>query len=176
MDSLPSSDVNWRLFEPADVMFAYHLAAILGPRWWSVTKNGMSPESTVAAISRFAAGVTILSGDTPIGIATLGETGAAGTGVFEVKCDNKPTIVELVSHAVPELLWSAFAMSDVRALYHSRFDSDPELRGTTLPLWVDEVRFPEYLLIEGRYEGMTQSVLHRETLEQSMSPESTSVS
>ncbi|MFZ9157763.1 MAG: hypothetical protein ACO230_06680 [Ilumatobacteraceae bacterium] len=153
------------------MMFAYHLAAVLGPRWWSVTKNGMSPESTVAAISRFAAGVTILSGDMPIGIATLGQTGAAGTGVFDVKCVLEPDVVDLVSQVVPELLWSAFAMSDVRALYHSRFEGDPELRGTTLPLWVDEIHFPEYLLIEGRYEGMTQSVLHRDVLERSLMPD-----
>lgn len=167
MNDAPERATTWRLFEPSDLVFAYDLAIIHGPRWWNVTRHGTSPEATMNSLSSYAAGVTILHEQTPIGIATLSETGSAGTGMFEVRAVDAPALRDSVSDLVPVLIASVFAMSDVRILYHSRFDGDPELRGRSLPLWRDEVRFPEYAFIAGRYEDLIQSALRRSDFESS---------
>lgn len=161
------SSVSWRVFQPTDLLFAYELAVVHGPRWWNVTRHGMSPTATSQALATYAAGVTIVLGDDPIGLATLRETGTAGTGIIEILALDTPDCRGAVEQIVPELISSVFAISNVRTLYHQRFDNDFELRGRTLSLWRDEVHFPEYALIDGVYEGMTQSALRRTDFEQS---------
>lgn len=167
MDIDTESSVSWRIFQPTDLLFAYELAIIHGTRWWNVTRRGMSPTATTEALATYAAGVTIVLGDEPIGLATLRETGTAGTGTIELLALDVPECRQAVEQIVPELISSVFAISNVRTLYHQKFDNDPELRGRTLSLWRDEVYFPEYALIDGAYEGMTQSALRRADFEQS---------
>lgn len=166
MTETSHDEVSWRLFANDDLHFAYDLAALLGTRWWNVTKNGSSPEAMLRLISRFAAGVTILSGRTPIGIGTLSETGSAGTGLFDVRAVDDERCRDLVRAVVPELIGSVFAMSDVRALYHERFENDPRLLGSTEHLWRTQVVFPSYALIEGNYESLEQRVLWRTEFEE----------
>jgi hypothetical protein len=170
MDSVAHEDVSWRLFDNEDLVFAYELAAVHGARWWNVTKNGSSPESMISLISRFAAGVTILRGQTPIGIGTLSNTGSAGTGLFDIRVVDDEHSREIVGRIVPELIQSVFAVSDIRALYHERFENDPRLLGPTEPYWRTQVIFPSYALIEGRYESLEQRVLWRDEFQEVFLP------
>lgn len=175
MAEVSHEDVSWRLFENDDLFFAYELAATHGTRWWNVTKNGLSPESMVHLISRFAAGVTVLADGLPIGIGTLSETGSAGTGLFDIRAVDDDHCRNLVRKIVPELIQSVFTMSDIRALYHERFENDPRLLGSTEPFWHTQVVFPSYALIEGRYESLEQRVLWRSEFEEAfIGPEAAS--
>ena len=157
--------VSWRLFEPPDLLFAYDVAVANDPRWWRVCRHGLSPESVLEAAQSFAAAVIISGPGGDVGIATLSETGSAGTGMLDVWTLPDVESRDCVDSVIVELIASAFGVSGVRALYHERFESDPYLLGPTEPHWHTEVVFPDFALIEGQFENRTQRVLRREEFE-----------
>lgn len=161
----PSDGPSWRLFEPSDLIFAYDIAVANDPRWWRVCKHGLSPQTVLDAAQSFAAAVIISGPDGDVGIATLCETGSAGTGTLDVWTLPDTSSRQCVEAVIVELIASAFGVSGIRALYHERFESDPYLLGVTEPYWRPEVVFPDFAMIEGCYETRTQRVLRREEFE-----------
>lgn len=165
MDSLPSSDVNWRLFETADVLFAYQLAVGNDPRWWRVSRRGLAPESVVQVLSEYSAGVVIADRSGDVGIAALAEVGAAGTGLLEVWSLPDDGARKSVASVMVELIASVFGVSGIRCLYHERFDGDPWILGRTETLWRTEVTYPDFALVDGSYEARHIRVLQRDEFE-----------
>lgn len=156
---------SWRLFEPSDLIFAYDIAIANDPRWWRVCKRGLSPLTVVEAAQSFAAAVIISGSDGDVGIATLSETGSAGTGTLDIWTIPTASARSCVESVIVELIASAFGVSGIRALYHERFESDPYVLGVTEPFWRTAVVFPDFAMIEGRYESRTQRILRREDFE-----------
>jgi len=113
----------------------------------------------------FAAGVVITGPEGDVGIATLSDVGGSGTGMLDVWSIPGEDARRRIEEVIVELIASAFGVSDLRALYHERFDRDPWLLGATEPLWRTEVVFPEFASIEGRFESRTQRVLWRSDFE-----------
>lgn len=166
MENSPVFGASWRLFEPHDLTFAYQLASIVDPRWWAVSRSGLSPQNVVARASTFSAGVVVVDSDGyDTGLAVLRETGTASTGALDVWALPTAASVAAVESVIVELLASAFTLSNIRALYHDRFENDPYLLGATESLWETEVVYPEFALIDGRYESRATRVLQRDKFE-----------
>ncbi len=157
---------SWRLMEPGDASFVYELICRVDPRWWRFCHEGLEPGTMLGKLQSIAAGVLVQdTGGRPVAAAVLADAGASGTGNFEYFALPEPQAEAIARRLTPEILAAAFAGAPVRRLYHDRFETDADLRGDTAGLWEVEVVYPEFAMIEGRYESRTTSVLTRERFE-----------
>ena len=154
---------GWRLAEPADAPFVYELICRVDPRWWRFSREGLEPSAMLGKIQSIAAGVLVHDSDgRPVAAAVLADAGASGTGSFEYFALPEPGPEAAARHFAGEIIAAAFAGAPVRRLYHDRFESDVDLFGETAHLWELEVVYPEFAMVEGRYETRTTAVLTRE--------------
>jgi len=160
-----TSDVTWRLSTPSDIQFAYQVAVANDPRWWRACKNGLSPRTVIEVAQSFAAGVVISNEARDLGIAVLSETGAAATGMLDVWSLQDSEAIESVSDIIPEILGAAFSASNIRALYFERFENDVDLLGYSRPWWKLQIEYPDFAMIQGKYENRTCWVMTRSDFE-----------
>ena len=160
-----TAGVTWRLSTPSDTLFAYQVAVANDPRWWRACKNGLSPQSVIEVAKSFAAGVVISNEARDLGIAFLSETGAAGTGMLDIWSLQDSEAIESVSDIIPEILSAAFSASNIRALYFERFENDVDLLGDSRPWWKLQIEYPDFAMIQGKYENRTCWVLTRSDFE-----------
>lgn len=152
---------TWRMAVADDSLFAYELATALDPRWWRFSRHGLHPHTAMEVASGIAAGATVLDGDgRPVALAVLVETGTTGTGTFEYYA--LPGTEETARRMAPDLVAAAFAGAPIRRLYHERFEGDPEVLGPVAELFEVEVKYPQFALLDGKYETRCTSVLTRE--------------
>jgi hypothetical protein len=162
-DEASAAPGRWRLIDPGDALFLYELICRVDPRWWRFSREGLEPNGMLGKIQSIAAGVLVEDADgRPVAAAVLADAGASGTGNFEYFALPEPRAEEIARHFTGEIIAAAFAGAPVRRLYHDRFETDPDLYGETAGLWEVEVVYPEFAMIEGRYESRTTSVLTRE--------------
>jgi hypothetical protein len=161
------SQPGWRLVTPADLPFLYELVTLVDPRWWRFSRDGLEPQQVLAKAQTIAAGALVVDHQQrPVAAALLADAGASGTGSFEYFARPDAACEELAGAFAPELIAAAFAGAPVRRLYIERFDHDPRLLGELEALLVEEVRYPEFAMIAGRWEDRTIAVLTRERFEQ----------
>jgi hypothetical protein len=163
----PASQPGWRLVSPADLPFLYEMVTLVDPRWWRFSRDGLDPQQVLAKATTIAAGALVYDRDRrPVAAALLADAGASGTGSFEYFSRPDEASEMLARRFAPELIAAAFAGAPVRRLYVERFEHDLRLLGELEGLLVEEVRYPEFALIAGRWEDRTISVLTRERFEQ----------
>jgi len=154
---------NWRLFLPADLVFVYELVAELDPRWWRLSRHGLEPARMLALIRAAAAGVVVVDGGgKPVACALLAETGTVGTGLFEYFALPNPEAETVARHFASDLITAAFGGAPVRRLYYERFENDADVLGEVGELFEREVTFPDFAMIDGRYEARVTLSLSRE--------------
>lgn len=142
---------TWRLANASDLPFLYHLAAVVDPRWWHVSRRSLHPDRIVECIGAFAAGAVVLDGGRPCAFAGL--RGQQGSDVATIDIHALPdgASIEAMRQVVGELVTAAFAASPVSRLLYERFDDDVDLLGQTAGFWDLEVRLPEFARVDGRY-------------------------
>ena len=143
----------WRFAQAPDMPFLYHLAAAVEPRWWRITRGGASPSVVMSAIQQCdAVGVVLDADGEPVGAAALAEGSmVASTAVLDLVALPNDAARATVAAVAPDIVRAGLQGGALRALYHQCFDDDPDLLGTTRPLWVEEVRFPDYALVDGHW-------------------------
>lgn len=142
---------SWRFAERPDLPFLYHLAAVLDPRWWHVSRRGLHPERTVESVGTYAAGVVVFDGDRPCGFAGLRGQQNSDVANIDLHALPDPASIGAVREVVGELLAAAFIASPVQRLLYERFEDDTDLLGPTTALWELEVTLPEFARIDGRF-------------------------
>jgi hypothetical protein len=156
----PPSDATWRLITPKDTPFVYYLVSKVDPRWWRFSRHGLEPSLLVATARGTAAGVIVIDGyGQNVACALLADTGASGTGMLEYFALPNPDAQTLARRFAHDLVGAAFAGTPIRQLYYERFENDPDVLGEVGALFEVEVTFPDFAMIDGRYETRTTSVL-----------------
>ncbi len=113
-----------------------------------------------------AAGVLVIDGHgKSVACALLADAGASGTGMLDYFALPDPDAQALARQFAPELVDAAFSGASIRRLYHERFENDPDLLGEFSSLFEVEVTFPDFVMIDGRYEARTTSVLTAQRFE-----------
>jgi hypothetical protein len=159
----PVSQPGWRLVTPADLPFLYELVTLVDPRWWRFSRDGLEPQQVLAKAHTIAAGALVEDHERrPVAAALLADAGASGTGSFEYFARPDEASETLARGFAPALIGAAFDGAPVRRLYVERFDRDARLLGELEGLLVEEVRYPDFAMIAGRWEDRTISVLTRE--------------
>ena len=154
---------GWRLVSPADVPFVYRLVAAVDPRWWRFSRGGLEPSHLLGIADGIAAGVIVHdAAERPVACGILADAGAAGTATFEYHALPEPDAERTAAHFAPEVIAAAFSGTPLRRLYHERFEGDPDLLGRAGHLFEVEVRYPDFALVDGRFEARTVSVVTAE--------------
>lgn len=164
MPVFPPGPPQWRLFAPADMPFLYELVTKVDPRWWRFSRHGLEPSRVIETTRAAAAAALVSDGyGKPVACALLADAGVSGTGVFEFFARPDPDSQQLAREFAPQLLEAAFAGTPIRRLYHDRFDNDTDVLGEVGRLFEVEVVYPNFALIDGKYEARTTSVLTAES-------------
>lgn len=159
----PPADASWRLLVPADTPFVYYLVAQVDPRWWRFSRHGLEPMRLLETAKSAAAGVLIADEyGQPMACAILADAGASDTGILEYFALPNPRSQELARRFAPEIVGAAFDGAAIRRIYFERFKSDPDLLGELSTLFEVEVTYPEFAMIDGRYEDRTTLALTSE--------------
>lgn len=154
------SEGSWRLVEEGDVLFIYELVTKVDPRWWRFSRGGLEPSVLLATAQGVSAGVVVLDEHgSPVACAVLADAGATGTGMFEYFALPNDRAESLARQFAPDLLAAAFKGAAIRRLYCERFENDADVFGEVAPFLEVEVTYPEFAMIDGRYETRTTSVL-----------------
>jgi hypothetical protein len=157
---------SWRLIEPHDTAFLYELVAANDPRWWRFSRHGLDPNLVVTIAGTTSAGAVVHDGlGRPVACALLADAGEAGTGTFEYFALADEVALALARHHAPALVRAAFDGAPIRRLYHERFERDPDVLGSLAAIFEPEVVFPEFALVDGRFETRVTSVVTREQLD-----------
>lgn len=152
--------VKWRLAGRADLPFVYRLVTAVDPRWYRFSQGGLEPSSMLGMMGTIAAGAIVHdAADQPVACALLFDSPQSGTGNFEYYALPTDDAHRVAALAAPDLLGAVFSASNPRRLYVDRFDRDPVLLGEAADLFETEVVYPDFLLIDGRYEARTTMVL-----------------
>ncbi|MCE9621743.1 MAG: hypothetical protein K8R99_05290 [Actinomycetia bacterium] len=159
---------GWRLAEASDIPFVYELVTKVDPRWWRFSRGGLEPSVLLSTAQGISAGVIVVdSVNNPVACAILADAGTMGTGMFEYYALPNPQAEALARRFAPELLAAAFAGAPIRRLYYERFENDAEVFGELSAYFEVEVTYPEFAMIDGRYESRTTSVLTLERFTES---------
>lgn len=151
---------RWRLADAADIPFVYDLVAAVDPRWWRFSRKGLEPSALLATAGFIAAGAIVLDAtERPVACAVLADASPTGTGTLDYFALPTDEAQALARHFAPEIVAAAFAGAPVRRLQHERFEGDADVLGDVAPLFETEVVFPEFALVDGRYEARTIAVL-----------------
>jgi hypothetical protein len=154
---------GWRLATRADSVFLYELIAAVDPRWWRFSRHGLEPSRLLGVMGQLSSGAVVFDGrQRPVAFAALADTGAAGTGAFEFFALPDPRSTALARRFAPELVAAAFAATQIRRLYRERFEGDTDLYGDIDDWFEVEVIYPDFALIDGRYESRIIDVVTRE--------------
>jgi len=159
----PPADASWRLLEPSDMVFVYHLVTKVDPRWWRFSRHGLEPSQMLETARGTAAGVVVVDGyGAPVACALLVEAGTSGTGMLEYFALPNPDAQALARRFASDLVGAAFAGAPIRRLYYERFENDPDVLGEVGALFEGEVTFPNFAMIDGHYESRTTCVVSAE--------------
>ena len=156
---------SWRLLEPSDTPFVYHLVTKVDPRWWRFSRYGLEPSQLVQTAQGIPAGALVLDEvGRPVAAAILAETGSAGTAMLDYFALPVPQAEALACHFAPDLVLAAFEGAGLRRLYYERFRNDAHVLGDVAPFFEVEVTMPDFAMIDGVFEDRTTSVLTAERL------------
>ncbi len=157
------AEASWRLMDAADTPFVYDLVTKVDPRWWRFSRYGLQPLQMLQTAQDMAAGVIVFDEQgSPVACAILADAGGSGTGMFEYYALPDAHSQQLARRFAPELVAAAFSGAPIRRLYHERFEGDPDVIGEIAAVFEVEVTYPDFAMIDGRYEGRTISVLTAE--------------
>lgn len=160
LSTQPPADASWRLFDPADMPFVYHLVTKVDPRWWRFSRHGLEPSKLLQTAQGIAAGVIIVDGfGSPVACALLADAGSSGTGALEFFALPDPQSEALARRFASELIDAAFKGAPIRQLYYERFENDADVLGEVADLFEVEVTYPDFAMIDGAFENRTIAML-----------------